>query len=262
MTNPQSAIRNPQSAIRNPQSAIRNPQSAIRNPQSAIRNPQSAIRNKLIFSTLFASLFLTACNDPKEANKENFAKAIEEQLALQKSPAICISLPSGTYVSDQSPLHNAALILNTDVSDQRIQQSLAQADYFVKAGLLTSKADKLEKLDWGKKKILNVNVYEVTEQGKPFFSTGMFSRTKFCTGALKLDSVGTFTEPNERASGGKLSQVNYTVSYENVASWATNNDVEKLFGRLFDKAKNQQRTVLILTNEGWKSITVLNQANK
>ncbi|MFU2079626.1 hypothetical protein ACLQ91_03485 [Avibacterium endocarditidis] len=128
-------------------------------------------------------------------------------------------------------------------------------------GLLTQKVDKLEKVDWGTKKVLNVNVYDVTEQGKAFFNTGsMFSRGKFCTGILKLVSVGTFTEPSETNSGAKISRVNYTVDYENVAPWAKDSELEKLFERRLDKIEKQQRTVLILTNEGWKSKAALNQA--
>ncbi|MCW9710858.1 hypothetical protein L5B71_08420 [Avibacterium sp. 21-586] len=127
-------------------------------------------------------------------------------------------------------------------------------------GLLTQKADKFEKVDWGTKKVLNVNVYNVTEQGKAFFNSGsMFSRGEFCTGILKLASVGTFTEPSETNSGEKISRVNYTVDYENVAPWANDSELEKLFERRLDKIEKQQRTVLILTNEGWKSSRVLDK---
>ncbi|VGM96120.1 Uncharacterised protein [uncultured Avibacterium sp.] len=109
--------------------------------------------------------------------------------------------------------------------------------------------------------MLNVNVYDVTEQGKAFFNAGnMFSRAKFCTGILKLVSIGTFTEPSETNAGAKLSQVNYTVDYENVAPWANDSELEKLFARRLHKIEKQQRTILILTNEGWKSKIALNQS--
>ena len=49
-------------------------------------------KKTLLASTAALSLLLTACNDPKDANKENFGKAISEYLDTQ--PAVCIAYPN------------------------------------------------------------------------------------------------------------------------------------------------------------------------
>ena len=208
-------------------------------------------------SIISASLFVTACNDPKAANKENFGKAVSEYLATQS--AVCINYPkSSLYLSKDSPLNNDEKIVfnSKELANTWNKDTAEQMDYLEQKGLFSKQEQIIQVDKFGEKKDVAVTVYSPTEKLKPFIiekDSGLGKSKKICTGKVELGSIGTFTEPAER-SGMKVSRVEYTIKTKELADWATDPNFSKLFKGLYvDIAEEQQKTTLILTNDGWKS---------
>lgn len=216
-----------------------------------------------LLSALAASLVLTACHDPKEANKENFGKAIQEYLDTQY--AVCIGYPR-TFLSfpENSPFKNSdKVVFDTKDLTKSFNQDIAhQLRYLVEKGLFTETTEQVEVLAMlGKNFNIEAKVYSPTEKAKSYLTTsssGFGNRKAFCAGKVELVEVGTFTEPAD-AFGMKVSQVNYTVKTKDLADWATDPKFEAVFKHNKNVAKPDQRMALILTNEGWKSERLMKQ---
>lgn len=210
-----------------------------------------------LYSIISTSLFITACNDPKAANKENFGKAVSEYLATQS--AVCIYYPNSSFaIPKGSPLNNDEQIVfkSENLANSWYQDTTNKMDYLEQKGLFSKQEQTIQVEGFGQKQDMAVTVYSPTDKAKPFITeknSGFGKSKKICTGKVELDSIGTFTEPAER-SGMKVSRVEYTIKTKELADWATDPNFSKLFKGLYvDIAEEQQKTTLILTNDGWKS---------
>ena len=214
-------------------------------------------KKTLLVSTAALSLVLTACNDPKEANKENFGKAISEYLDTQS--AVCLRYPSGSHLKlpDDSPLKNKELVIystSENLKSLSYKKEIDQMTYFVQKGLFTEQEQMAKVKDlWGELLEVPVKVYSPTETLKSYLMKKDEFSPKICTGKVTLSEVGTFTEPAD-AMGMKVSKVEYTVKTSDLAEWATDPKFAELFTATDAKrVESQQRMALILTSEGWKS---------
>lgn len=209
-------------------------------------------------SIISTSLFITACNDPKAANKENFGKAISEYLATQS--AVCINYPNSSFaIPKDSPLNNDTQIVfkSKDLANSWYQDTADKMTYLEQKGLFSKQEQTIQVDGFGQKQDIAITVYSPTDKVKPFIIekeiSGLGKSKEICTGKVELDSINTFTEPAER-SGMKVSRVEYTIKTKELADWATDPNFSKLFKGLYvDIAEEQQKTTLILTNDGWKS---------
>lgn len=208
-------------------------------------------------SIISTSLFVTACNDPKAANKENFGKAVSEYLTTQS--AVCIYYPNSSFATPKgSALNNNEQIVfkSKDLANSWYQDTTDKMTYLEQKGLFSKQEQTIQVEEFGQKQDVAVTVYSPTDKAKAFIiekDSGLGKSKKICTGKVELDSIGTFTEPAER-SGMKVSRVEYTIKTKELADWATDPNFSKLFKGLYvDIAEEQQKTTLILTNDGWKS---------
>ena len=105
-------------------------------------------KKTLLASTAALSLVLTACNDPKEANKENFGKSISEYLDTQ--PAVCITYPKSSFkLPIESSLNNEEQVVYP-ISGQfksLYEDSVKQATYLAEKGLFTEETQSISVKD-------------------------------------------------------------------------------------------------------------------
>jgi len=195
---------------------------------------------------------LSGCNNPKAANKENFAKILSENIVNNPTHT-----PNGrpcviwlSALSQPLPAPSEGLSLD---SGFRVYAELA------KAKILTSQIVGEQDEPWGfsslkhfkKRKIAK---YDLSEKGKQMAKQdekGNFY-LPYCRAIFK--EVKFFTEPVQN-------QTVVTATYDlKVDDWILDpamNDVTKLFTSMRDltsytQAPNEYRTYLYLTSEGWK----------
>ena len=206
-------------------------------------------------SAIGVALLLTACGSANDANKDNFAKAIDAQLATR-----CISVnPGGLLMSGNTfPLSTAIETAGkhgfgtTSEAQAKAanEEKFAKADALVKEGLLTKK-DAPVKPMFGKDMVPG-RVYTLTDAGKKVLQRPDYSA--LCVGHYKVDEVVDFTVPGS-AMGVTISRVNYIYSPTGVASWATSDAMKAAFPHLASELASGQkgRATMVLKNDGWSA---------
>ncbi|KAE9530387.1 hypothetical protein [Testudinibacter aquarius] len=206
-----------------------------------------------VFPLLSSVFVLSACNDVKDANKENFSKAIQEALDTQK--VVCITLPTANV----QPADDSALKIGDVVLlDRGIQSGaeIQQADFLESLEFFTKENKMLAlKRMWGEPTEEKVVVYSETDKIKPYLveeSNAFSSSRKLCSGRAVVEQIVNFTEPGEQG-GVKASQVNYRITIKDLADWATSPTFEQIYPRAkLTESELNKTSILILTNEGWK----------
>lgn len=204
-------------------------------------------KNKLSLSLSLsiAMIALAACSNPKDANKENFGKAI--QAYLDTKPALCLYVSSVRF-----PFSTPAKGFDKDSSAE-------QLNALVNAGLVTRKEQEIKNENpWGidrDKKMVPGIVFEVSEEGKKYFGQekGLWgTRDEFCTGKWELAGVDNFSEPADMM-GATISQVNYRRTMVDADDWANSEELAAAFPGAFHSVKGEVETqdILVLANDGW-----------
>ncbi|EHJ6332938.1 hypothetical protein ABZO83_004256 [Escherichia coli] len=207
----------------------------------------------VIFVAL-SSFLLAGCDSPKDANKQNFEKAINTRLEKE-----CITIsPLGIFDSKPYPVQVAVAQANRYTSQERADEinsrQFSALDVLVKADLLTVKNTLVDDVigftKTGKK--VPGREYALTDEGKKYLKSP--ERPDFCVGHYKVDEIVDFTEPGD-AMGMKITQVNYTFSPTSIAEWAKRDDVRAAFLGLESDLKEKQtkRITLVLKNDGWSA---------
>ena len=199
--------------------------------------------NSIIALTV-ALIFITGCSSPKDASKDNFEKVINAY--LEKNCIMAAPLKTNFPVTvELQPKEN-----KWAAKDNR--QATKQYDALVKIGFLEEKDGSVEKNKFmygGDEKItVPTKIYSLTEKGKQAFK----SNEGFCAAIYKVDEIKNFSEPSQ-ALGYTISNVNFTISPQNVSEWAKNQGITDAFPRLAKKLEaNQSHTsTLVLMNDGW-----------
>ncbi|WP_439257895.1 hypothetical protein [Lonepinella sp. BR2271] len=199
------------------------------------------MKKALLISILGTALALTACSDPKEANKDNFAKAIQTYLDTQH--AVCLNFrQTGIALSFPKDSPYAAedkYVLEADMASYE-DRSLA----FLRQHGLVSRSDEIIE---GRRGPFRAAIYTVTDKGRPYLSGD-----KLCSGKIVLESIDDFTEPADTGMGMKASHVNFTKSYKDIADWAIEANPRISTGEKISDAHD-----LVLTNDGWKSYNMV-----
>jgi hypothetical protein len=204
-------------------------------------------------------LLAVGCGDLKQANKDNFAKAISQ--SLQKNPGELANHGFGGSQSCFIHLGNQFPQELTQSSKfarpgRNIFPTVARLDILAQQGLLTSSTIKEEESKFDGRVV--TKSYDVTDKGKPKViqsKDGKHLYLPYCKLAFK--EVTSYTEPAE-GMGAKYSQVNFTYTIENVDDWAK----DPANYEQFPEAKAataivgkpiEGKMTLILTNEGWRN---------
>lgn len=197
---------------------------------------------------LVSAALMSACGSPKDANKANFAKAIEAHLAKT-----CFTGGTGTLGADPYPKTIYLLPYGggpaSDVERKLNAESTSAFDALAKAGLLTSEDTQVTEQFFGNK-IRPAKKFSLTDAGKAALVSA--SHDEFCAGHYHVDEVVSFTEP---ANGGGtiVSRVNYTFSPADVASWAKDPSVQARYRSLAGQLSDHQDGIAeaVLQNDGW-----------
>jgi hypothetical protein len=198
--------------------------------------------------TVAALVVLTACNNAKTANSNNFTNAIDEYLT--KHGDVC------TVIGQQFPIN----LPQSEKSEEfGIAPKLAALE---RAGLVHSSDttavvhgmfDPLR----GSTPSQPVKRYELTPDGGKYFQQipGRLGRVGgFCYGHKSVDAIVKWAEPiSEETSSG--TEVTYTYKIPDVAPWAQRTDVQQAFSDIRANVTGASNTPEIvglqLTNTGW-----------
>lgn len=201
-------------------------------------------------SAVGIALLLAACSSATDANKDNFTKAINGELAKK-----CVTVNPGgtlggggpTYPNSQ-PLAVAGGMRSAEDAQEANKRHFGQFDALVSAGLLTV-ADADVKPMFGKT-LVPGKVYSLTAVGKTALRDPKYKA--FCAGHYKVDQVVKFTQPGN-AMGTTISEVNFTYSATDVPSWATSDEMKAAFPSMAEHLAPGQkgRATMVLNNDGW-----------
>jgi hypothetical protein len=203
--------------------------------------------------TLSLSVLAVSCGSPKDANKENFTKAVEK--SIKEHPGNLLGSGFGDKkscffpVNNQSPIQIS--ISTRDLGSSRpIDKTAEQMDVLSKYGLFTKKNDRSEITPYGE---VITKEYEITEQGKAkVLSTKNGNKfISYCKIAFKA-----LTSYNEIPSLGKYADVKFTYIIEDVDAWAKDPASHNLFpqAKAATEMINQpieSRMDMVLLNESW-----------
>jgi len=174
----------------------------------------------LIIAILTAIIFSGCFADPKEANNENFTKAINEYLTSSKQKLNCFNIGNG-------------FPKEAYINEQRMKE-------YENIGLLKSKTMKVEIRNMflmtttNKKEYKDALVYDLTDAAKAFYKNG-----RVCVGKVKVDEIINFTDPSEMM-GQEVSTVKYKYLISDLPVWLKKAPEPKV-----------KKDVLILSGKGW-----------
>ncbi|MGG6269888.1 hypothetical protein ACQ4M3_26565 [Leptolyngbya sp. AN03gr2] len=195
------------------------------------------------WAAIAALLSLTACENPKEANKENFKVALNQY--FKKNPACLLS--SGKFPIEKE---------QGKIEFFRTSKSISKAEYdaLVTVGLLEVQVVQKERGSFlGSPVTAPVLVYDLADKGKKSFKPD----EGFCYGTREVTEIVKFTEPSETPQG-KAAQVAYKYRTIPTADWAdklSQPELAKLFPNpelTAFKEPQEAVIVFVLTNEGWE----------
>ena len=210
------------------------------------------MKKSLSWLMLLGVLLLIGCAGKKDANEKNFSEALNSYLA--KKGQLCLGIPS-TWPVD----------LN-EAERRSGMGTAAEMAALEKAGLVRSHETETEYTPPLSTRPVKARVlrYELTEDGKKFYREKQplaLVGTKgkqgdLCFAQQALDKIVKWEGPNA-AGDSKEATVFYTYRIENLADWAKNPDIQKVFPGIVSTidgaGKTQMNQSVILTNQGWQA---------
>ena len=197
-------------------------------------------------------LLLVGCASKKDANEKNFSEALNSYLATHGQ--LCLGIPSAWPV---------------DVNEAERRSGMGTAAEMAaleKAGLVRSHETETEYTPPLSTRPVRAKVlrYELTENGKTFYREkdrlGLGGNKQvqgdLCYGQQVLDKIVRWDGP-PAARDPKEASVLYTYRIENLAEWAKNPDIQRVFPGIVSTidgaGKTQMNHALTLTNQGWEA---------
>lgn len=193
----------------------------------------------LVICTAALSL-LAGCDDPLDANKTNFQKALQ---SYNDAHPVCAS------ISFKLPIE-----FRSDSDAVRKQQ----LEPLVRAGLIS--VETIQKNDSaapGQARAADYLRYAPTSVGEKVIRKGANSflgGTDICFARRKVVNVESFTEP-VKVMGMMISRVTYEYEISNVEAWAKAPEIATAFPQIeatLAKSDHQATDVLVQTKQGWK----------
>lgn len=199
---------------------------------------------------LLGVLLLVGCASKKDANEKNFSEALNSYLA--KKGQICLGIPSPWPV---------------DLNESERRSGMGRAVEMAaleKAGLVRSHETETEYTPPLSSRSVKTKVlrYELTDSGKTFYwekdrlalAGNKQVQGDLCYGQQTLDKIVKWDGPTPDGDS-KEASVFYTYKIENLAEWAKNPDIQRVFPGVASTIDGATRTTLnqavTLTNEGW-----------
>lgn len=183
--------------------------------------------------------FLAACDDPLNADKGTFEKALQSHYDAHP---ICAAIPLTFPVEFRS---------DGDAARKR------QLEPLVATGLISVATIQKNEPALGQARAVDYLRYAPTAAGEKVVRKGANSflgGTDICFARRKVVKIESFTEPAE-AAGVKVSRVIYDYEMKDVELWAKGPDIAAAFpqiGTVLAKPSGRATDVLVQTNEGWK----------
>ena len=210
------------------------------------------MKKSLPWLMLLGVLLLIGCASRKDANEKNFSEALNSYLA--KKGQLCLGIPS-TWPVDLNEAERRGGI-----------GTAAEIAALEKAGLLRSHETETEYTPPLSTRPVKARVlrYELTEDGKKFYrekQTLALVGTKgkqgdLCFEEQALDKIVKWEGPTV-AGDSKESSVFYTYRIDNLADWAKNPDIQRIFPGVLSSidgaGKIQMNQALTLTDKGWQA---------
>jgi hypothetical protein len=210
------------------------------------------MRQTLPWLTLFSLLLLVSCTSKKDANEQNFSEALNSYLA--KKGQTCLGIPTAWPV---------------DLNESERRSGMGRAAEMAaleKAGLVSSHETETEYTPPFSSRPVKTKVlrYELTDSGKRFYqekdrlALGGNKQVQgdLCYGQQILDKIVKWDGPTP-AGDSKEASVLYTYKIENLAEWAKNPDIQRVFPGVVSTIDGAGRTqlnqALTLTNQGWEA---------
>jgi hypothetical protein len=201
---------------------------------------------------LLGVLLLIGCAGKKDANEKNFSEALNSYLA--KKGQLCLGIPSPWPVDLNEAARRSGM------------GTAAEMAALEKAGLLRSHETETEYTSPLSSRPLRAKVlrYEMTENGKTFYRErdrlGLGGNKQvqgdLCYGQQVLDKIVKWEGPTA-AGDSEEASIFYTYRIENLAEWAKNQDIQRVFPGIVSTidgaGKTQMNQTLTLTNQGWQA---------
>ena len=210
------------------------------------------MKNRLPWLIVFSVLLLVSCASKKDANEKNFSEALNSYLA--KKGQLCLGIPSAWPV---------------DVNEAERRGGMGTAAEMAaleKVGLVRSHEAETEYTPPLNSRPVKTNVlrYELTDNGKTFYREkdrlGLAGNKQvqgdLCYGQQALDKIVNWQGPTA-VGDSKEATVFYTYRIENLADWAKNPDIQRVFPGIVSTidgaGTTQMNQPLRLTNQGWQA---------
>ena len=198
---------------------------------------------------------LSGCNNPKAANKENFAKVLSQYVA--KNPDVVAAYARSCKINTlEVPKEVPSPVGSINDYNKNSVDYNKSYEVLKNAGILTSQFVREEDRPYQGR--LTITKYELSEKGKQIakeiYGSGLFD-LPYCKVAFK--EVKLFTEPTD-SSAGKISQVDYTFVIEKIDDWANNPEILQVYPKVKEALDSVGKPIdakkaLVLTSEGWST---------
>ena len=197
-------------------------------------------------------LLLIGCASKKDANEKNFSEALNSYLA--KKGQLCLGIPSAWPV---------------DLNEAERRGGMGTAADMValeRAGLVRSHEAETEYRPPLSSRPVSAKVlrYELTDNGKTFYRekdrlglSGIKQvQGDLCFGQQVLDKIVKWEGPTTVGTS-KEAALFYTYKIDNLANWAMNPDIQRVFpgvaSAINGAGKTQMNQAMILRNLGWQA---------
>jgi hypothetical protein len=210
------------------------------------------MKKSLLWLMLLDVLLLIGCASQKDANEKNFSEALNSYFA--KKGQLCLGIPS-TWPVD----------LN-EAERRGGMGTAAEMAALEKVGLVRSHEAETEYMPPLSSRTVKTKVlrYELTDNGKTFYREkvrlGLAGNKQvqgdLCYGQQALDKIVNWQGPTA-ARDSKEATVFYTYRIENLADWAKNPNIQRVFPGIVSTidgaGKTQMNQALTLTSQGWQA---------
>lgn len=204
---------------------------------------------KLSLLLLAGVVSLTACDNTKKPSDSNFKKAVDQYLVQRGETCTIIGreFPVDVPESEQK-----------SQSDLSSQMTVLQRVGLVRSSNTTAVVHGMMDALRGPTPPQPVTRYELTAEGQKYFhqvSSPLGQTGSFCYGQKSVDSIVKWTVP--AASGGaSQAEVTYTYKVANLAAWAKQPDIQRVFwdvrATVDGISKTNEVAGVQLTNQGWQ----------
>ena len=210
------------------------------------------MKKSLPWLTLFSLSLLVSCASKKDANEKNFSEALNSYLATKGQ--LCLGIPSAWPVDLNEAERRSGM------------GTAAEMAALEKVGLVRSHEAETEYMPPLSSRPVKTKVlrYELTDNGKTFYREkdrlGLAGNKQvqgdLCYGQQNLDKIVKWEGPTLTGDSKEVS-VFYTYKIENLAEWAENSDVQKVFpgivATIDGTGKIVMNQAMTLTNRGWEA---------